>query len=88
MKVVIMADLLPRVQMLLSITSHQFSSVAHLCLTLCESMDCSMPGFPVHHQLLEITQTHVHRVSNAIQPPHPLSSPSPAFSLSQHKDLF
>ena len=52
-------------------------------------MDCSMPGFPVHHQLLELAQTHVHQVSDAIQPSHPLSSPSPpAFSLSQHQGLF
>ena len=51
-------------------------------------MDCSMPGFPVHHQLLELAQTHVHRVSDAIQPSRPLSSFSPAFSLSQHQDLF
>ena len=55
----------------------QFSSVAQLCLTLCYPMNCSMPGLPVHHQLLEFTQTHVHRVSDAIQPSHPLSSPSP-----------
>ena len=51
-------------------------------------MDCSMAGFPVHHQLPELTQTHVHRVGNAIQPSHPLSSPSPAFNLSQHQGLF
>ena len=55
----------------------QFSSVAQSCLTLCNPMDCSLPGFPVHHQLPEFTQTHVHRVSDAIQPSHPLSSPSP-----------
>ena len=55
----------------------QFSSVAQSCLTLCNPMNCSMPGLPVHHQLLEFTQTHVHRVSDAIQPSHPLSSPSP-----------
>ena len=51
-------------------------------------MDCSMPGFPVHHQLLELAQTHVHRVGDIIQPSHPLSSPSPAFNLSQHQGLF
>ena len=52
-------------------------------------MDCSMPGFPVYHQLWELTQTHVNRVSDAIQPSHPLSSPSPpAFNLSQHQGLF
>ena len=67
----------------------QFSSVAQSCLTLCDPMDCSVPGFPVHHQLPELTQTHVHRVSDAIQPPHPLLSRSPpAFSLSQHQGLF
>ena len=57
--------------------SVQFSSVAQSCLTLCDPMNCSTPGFPVHHQLPEFTQTHVHRVSDAIQPSHPLSSPSP-----------
>ena len=56
----------------------QFSSVAQLCPTLCNPMNCSMPGLPVHHQLPEFTQTHVHRVGDAIKPPHPLSSPSPA----------
>ena len=66
-----------------------FSSVAQSCPTLCYTTDCSMPGFPVHHQLLELTQTHVHRVSDAIQSAHPLSSPSlPAFNLSQHQGLF
>ena len=63
-------------------------SVTKLCLTLCDPMDCRTPGLPVHHQLPELTQTHVHRVSDAIQPSHPLSSPSPAFSLSQHQGLF
>ena len=57
--------------------SFQFISVAHLCSTLCNPMDCSTPGLPVHHQLLEFTHTHVHRVSDAIQPSHPLSSPFP-----------
>ena len=52
-------------------------SVAQLCLTLCDPMNCSMPGLPVHHQLLEFTQTHAHRVSDAIRPSHPLLSPSP-----------
>ena len=56
----------------------QFSSVAQSCPTLCDPMDCSMPGFPVHHQLLEFAQTHVHRVGNAIQPSDPLLSPSPS----------
>ena len=58
-------------------TCYQFSSVAQSCLTLCNPMNCSAPGLPVHHQLLEFTQTHVHRVSDAIQPSHALSSPSP-----------
>ena len=57
--------------------SVQFSSVAQLCLTLCNLMNCSMPGVPVHHHLSEFTQTHVHRVGDAIQPSHPLSPPSP-----------
>ena len=57
--------------------SVQFSSVAQLCPTLCDPMNRSTPGLPVHHQLPEFTQTHVHRVSGAIQPSHPLSSPSP-----------
>ena len=67
----------------------QFSSVIQSCLTLCDPMDCSTPGFPVHDQLLELTQIHVHLVGDAIQPFHPLSSPSPpAFNLSQHQGLF
>ena len=61
----------------LFILSVQFSSVAQSCPTLCNPMNCSTPGLPVHHQLPEFTQTHVHRVSDAIQPSHPLSSPSP-----------
>ena len=66
-----------------------FSSVAQLCPTLCDPMDCSTPGFPVHHQLPELAQTHIHRVGDAIQPSHPLSSPSPpTFNLSQHQGLF
>ena len=66
-----------------------FSSVAQLCLTLCDAMDWSTPGRPVHHQLPEFTQTHVHWVGDAIQPSRPLSSPSPpAFNLSQYKGLF
>ena len=61
----------------------QFSSVAQSCPTLNDPMDCSTPGFPMHHQLSELAQTHVHRAGNAIQPSHPLSSPSPpAFNLS------
>ena len=77
--------------------SEQFTSppprscclVAQSCPTLCDNMDCSTPGFPVLHHLLEFAQTHVHRVSDAIQPSHPLSSPSPlAFNLSQHQGLY
>ena len=59
----------------------QFTSVAQSCLTLCNPMDCSTPGFPVHHHLLELAETHVHRVDDAIQPSHPLSSPSPLLPL-------
>ena len=66
----------------------QFSSVAHSCLTLCDPVDCSTPGLPVHHQLPEFTQTHPHWVGDAIQPSHPLLSPSLAFNLSQHQGLF
>ena len=67
----------------------QFSSITQLSPTLCDPMDCSMPGLPVHHQLLEFTQTHVHWVGDAIQPSHPLSSPSPpAPNPSQHQSLF
>ena len=70
-------------------TSVQFSSIYQSCLTLCTPMDCSMPDLPVHHQLPEFTQTHVHWDGDAIQPSHPLSSPSPpAFNLSQHQYLF
>ena len=65
-----------------------FSSVAQLCLILCDATDCSMPGFPVHHQLREIAQTHVHLVSDVIQLSYLLSSPSPpALNLSQHQGL-
>ena len=64
----------------------QFSSVAHSCPTLCDPMNHRMPGLPIHHQLLESTQTHVHWVSDAIQPSHHLSSPSPpALNLFQHQ---
>ena len=67
----------------------QFSSVTQSCPTLCNPMNCSTPGLPVRHQLLEFTQTHVCWVSDAIQPSHPLSSPSPpALNLSQHQSLF
>ena len=70
-------------------SSVQFSSVAQSCLTLCDPMNRSTPGRPVHHHLPEFTQTHVHRVRDAIQPSHPLSSPSPpAPNPSQHQSLF
>ena len=70
-------------------SSVQFSSVAQSCPTLCDPMNRSIPGLPVHHQLPEFTQTHVHRVSDALQPSHPLSSPSPpALNLSHHQGLF
>ena len=65
----------------------QFSSV-QLCLILCDPIDCSMPGFPVHHQPPELGQTHLHQVGDAIQPSHPLSSPSPpSFNLLQHQGV-
>ena len=68
---------------------YQFSSANLLCPTLCNPRDCSTPAFPVHHQNPVPTQTHVHRVSDAIQPSHPLSSLSPpTFNLSQHQGLF
>ena len=65
---------------------NQLSSVTHSCLTLCDPMHCSTPGFPVHHQLPELAQTHVQCISDAIQPS--LSSPSPTFNLAQHQGLF
>ena len=69
--------------------SVQFSSVTQSCLILCDPMSCSTTGLPVHHQLPESTQTHVHQVGDAIQPSHPLLSPSPpALNLSQHQGLF
>ena len=68
---------------------HQFSSVTQSCLTLCDPMNRSMPGHPVHHQLPEFTETHVHRVGDAIQPSHPLLSLSPPIlNPSQHQGLF
>ena len=70
-------------------TFHQFSSVAQSCPTLCDPMDCNTLGLPVHHQLPEFTQSHVHWVGDAIQPSHPLLSPSPpTFNLSQHQGRF
>ena len=69
--------------------SQVVTSVTQSCLTLCDPMNCSMPGLPVHHQLPEFTQTHAHWVGDGIQPSHPLSSPSPpALNLSQHQGLF
>ena len=81
------------IYLLISLTNgpliHQFSSVTQLSLTLYHPMDCSMPGLPVHHQLLEFTQIHVRWIGDAIQPSHPLSSLSPPiFNLSQHQGLF
>ena len=75
---------------LLGVKSYvQFSSVAQSCPTLCDSMNRSTLGLPVHHQFLEFTQTHIHRVSDAIQPSHPLSSPSPpAPNPSKNQSLF
>ena len=74
---------------IIRIVFYQFSSVAQSCPTLCDPMNRSTPGLPVHHQLPEFTQTHVHQVSDAIQPSHPLSSPSPpAPNPSQHQSLF
>ena len=66
----------------------KFSSDAQLCPTLCDPIDCSTPGFPIHRQLLELAQTHAHRVGDAIQLSYPLLPPSPAFNLSQHQGLF
>ena len=71
------------------VTYQSVSSVTQSCPTLCDPMNCSTPGLPVHHHLLEFTQTHVHQASDAIQPSHPLSSPSPpAPNPSQHHSLF
>ena len=73
----------------LSTCDKWFSSIAQSCPTLCNPMDCSTPGLPLHHQIPEFIQTHVHWVGDAIQPSHPLLSPSPpAFNLSQHQGLF
>ena len=72
-----------------TIKKYEFSSVTQSCPTLCDPMNRSTPGLPVHHQLPEFTQTHVHRVGDAIQPSHRLSSPSPpALNLSEHQGLF
>ena len=83
------SNFLPGTQQLSSVSSVQFSSAAQSCPTLCDPMNPSMPGLPVHHQLPEFTQTHAHRVGDAIEPSHPLSSPSPpAPNPSQHQGLF
>ena len=77
------------IKSIISYISIQFSSVTQSCLTLCDPMNCSTPGLPVHHQLLECTLTHVHRVGDAIQPSHPLlSPPPPASNPSQHQSPF
>ena len=79
----------PGCHLYFSFSSVQFSSVAQSCPTFCDPMNRSTPGLPVHHQPPEFTQTHVHRLSDAIQPSHPLSSPSPpAPNPSQHQSLF
>ena len=76
------------IKLIFFVSSVQFSSVAQSCPTLCDPMNHSTAGLPVHHQLPESTQTHVHQVGYAIQPSLPLLSPSPAFHLSEHQDLF
>ena len=76
------------VYMLSRLSSVQFSSVSQSCLTFCNPKDCSTPGFPVHHQLPELAQTHVHQVGYAIQSSHPLLSDSPTFNLPKHQGLF
>ena len=76
-------------EVLENLYSVQFSSVTHLCPILCDPMNRSTPGLPVHHQLPEFTQTHVHQIGDAIQPSHPLSSPSPSVpNPSQHHGIF
>ena len=85
----ISSPLFPEIYVQIVANLSQFSSVTQSCPTLCNPMNRSSPGLPVHHQLPEFTQTHVHRVSDAIQPSHPLSSPSPpAPNPSQHQSLF
>ena len=82
-------EFIPPLQKLASCHSVQFSSVAQSSTTLCDPMNCSTPGLPVHHQLPEFTQTHVHWGGDAMQPSHPLSSPSPpAPNPSQYQGLF
>ena len=77
-----------RYKYFIRISNFQFISVSQSCLNICDPIDCSTPGLPVHDQLLEFTQTHVHWVSDALQPSHPLSSPSSVFHLSQHQGSF
>ena len=80
---------IPKLQSQQPVSIFQFSSVAQSCVTLCDPMNRSTPGLPVHHQLPEFTHTHIHQVSDAVQPSHPLSSPSPpAPNPSQHQSLF
>ena len=69
-------------------TTKNFSSVTQSCPTLCNPMDCNIPGFPVHHQLSVLAQTHVHHIGDAIQPSHPPSPSPPAFNISQHQGVF
>ena len=79
----------PNIHLVCDSLGQLFSVQSLSRVRLCDTMDRSTPGLPVHHQLLESTQTHVHRVSDAIQPSHPLSSPSPPdLNLSQHQGLF
>ena len=82
------AHIVIKLKLELKVSSVQFSSVAQSCPTLCDPMNCSIPGLPVHHQLPELTQTHVHQVGDSIQPSHPPSSASPAPNSSQHQGLF
>ena len=82
-------DLLKKVTIIFFTSNIVFSSVAQLCLTLCDPMNRTTPGLPVHHKLQQFTQTHAHRVGDAIHPSHPLLSPSPpAPNPSQHQGLF
>ena len=78
-------DIQPKTKQNMCNIYRRLSSVTQSCPTFCDPMDCSTPGFPVHHQLPEPIQTHVHHIGDAIQPSHPLLSPSPAFNLSQHE---
>ena len=85
----VVLDLQISTWLIATLPSYQFSSIIQSCPTLCNSMDCSTPGFPVHHQLLEFTQTHVHWVGDAMQPSYSLSSLSPPiFNPSWHQGLF